>query len=123
MHGITPGRDRNHLFEASLAWIIFGATLAARTDASDGRRQSRLSSQWGGPQAQIEPGVQAVVARDPPRRGLASISYLRLVVGLRFAAIESGIAQLMYPVLFSWALFVAMQTTAKIRWSERFISS
>jgi hypothetical protein len=34
-----------------------------------------------------------------------TISYLRLVVGLRFAAFESGLAQLIYLVLFSYALF------------------
>lgn len=67
-----------------------------------------------------------------------TISYLRLVVGMRFAAFEAGIAQLVYLVLFSWALFnegwsgltitigaivtlfVAMQLTARIRWEEHF---
>jgi inner membrane protein involved in colicin E2 resistance len=67
-----------------------------------------------------------------------TISYLRLVVGLRFAAVESGLAQLVYLVLFSFALFnegwsglsitigviatlfVVMQVTGRIRWSERF---
>lgn len=67
-----------------------------------------------------------------------TISYLRLVVGLRFAAVESGLAQLIYLVLFSFALFnegwsglsitigviatlfVVMQVTGRIRWSERF---
>lgn len=66
-----------------------------------------------------------------------TISYLRLVVGLRFAAIESGAAQFIYLILFSYALFnegwsgltitigaiitlfVAMQLTGRIRWSER----
>jgi inner membrane protein involved in colicin E2 resistance len=66
-----------------------------------------------------------------------TISYLRLVVGWRFAAIESGLAQLIYLVLFSYALFnegwsgltitigaiitlfVVMQLTGRIRWSER----
>ena len=33
------------------------------------------------------------------------ISYLRLVVGIRFAAVEAGIAQLVYLVLFSYAFF------------------
>lgn len=69
-----------------------------------------------------------------------TISYLRLVVGLRFAAVESGLAQFIYLVLFSYALFnegwsgltitigaiitlfVAMQLTGRIRWSERFDS-
>jgi inner membrane protein involved in colicin E2 resistance len=64
-----------------------------------------------------------------------SISYLRLVVGWRFAAVESGLAQFVYLVLFSFALFnegwsgltitvgaivtlfVAMQVTARIRWA------
>jgi len=67
-----------------------------------------------------------------------TISYLRLVVGLRFAAVESGLAQLVYLILFSYALFnegwsglsitigviatlfVVMQVTGRIRWSERF---
>lgn len=67
-----------------------------------------------------------------------TISYLRLAVGLRFAAVESGLAQFVYLVLFSYALFnegwsgltitigaivtlfVAMQLTGRIRWSERF---
>jgi inner membrane protein involved in colicin E2 resistance len=66
------------------------------------------------------------------------VSYLRLVVGMRFAALEAGTAQLIYLVLFSYAffwkgftglaitviaiitLFVAMQATGRIRWSERF---
>jgi inner membrane protein involved in colicin E2 resistance len=66
------------------------------------------------------------------------ISYLRLVVGLRFAAVEAGISQFIYLVLFSYAfffkgftglavtigsivtLFVVMQMTGRIKWSERF---
>jgi hypothetical protein len=62
------------------------------------------------------------------------VSYLRLVVGLRFAAVEAAGAQLLYLVLFSYAfffrgftglavtigailtLFVAMQLTGRIRW-------
>lgn len=66
------------------------------------------------------------------------VSYLRLVVGLRFAALEAGLAQLIYLVLFSYAfffqgftglaitigsivtLFVVMQVTGRIRWEERF---
>jgi inner membrane protein involved in colicin E2 resistance len=65
------------------------------------------------------------------------MSYLRLVVGIRFAALEAGTAQLIYLVLFSYAffwkgftglaittisivtLFVVMQATGRIRWSER----
>ena len=66
------------------------------------------------------------------------VSYLRLVVGLRFPTLEAGTAQLIYLVLFSYAffwkgftglaitviaiitLFVVMQATGRIRWSERF---
>jgi len=65
------------------------------------------------------------------------VSYLRLVVGPRFATIEAGGAQLIYLVLFSYAffwkgftglsitiisiatLFVVMQATGRIRWSEK----
>lgn len=64
-------------------------------------------------------------------------SYLRVVVGMRFA-MEAAAAQFAYLVLFSYAfffqgftglsitigailtLFIAMQTTAKIRWTEKF---
>lgn len=66
------------------------------------------------------------------------ISYLRLVVGTRFAAREAGLAQFIYLVMFSYAfffkgftglaittgsiltLFVVMQTTGRMRWSEKF---
>lgn len=66
------------------------------------------------------------------------ISYLRLVAGLRFAAVEAGLAQLVYLVLFAWAhffegftglivtvgsvltLFALMQATGRLRWSEIF---
>jgi inner membrane protein involved in colicin E2 resistance len=67
-----------------------------------------------------------------------TMSYLRLVVGWRFAAVESSLAQLVYLILFSYALFdegwaglaitigaivtlfVLMQATGRVRWSERF---
>lgn len=70
--------------------------------------------------------------------GTLVVTYLRLVVGLRFAALEAGTAQLIYLVLFSYAffwkgftglsitviaiitLFVVMQATGRIRWAERF---
>jgi inner membrane protein CreD len=66
------------------------------------------------------------------------VSYLRLVVGIRFAALEAGTAQLIYLVIFSYAffwkgftglaitiisvitLFIVMQATGRIRWSEKF---
>ena len=69
------------------------------------------------------------------------VSYLRLVVGMRFAAVEAGLTQFLYLVLFSYAfffkgftgltvtigsiltLFVAMQLTGRIRWSERLASA
>jgi|SRR6266516_3525570 len=66
------------------------------------------------------------------------VSYLRLVVGLRFATREAAIAQFVYLVMFSYAfflqgftglaitigsivtLFVVMQATGRIRWTEKF---
>ena len=66
------------------------------------------------------------------------VTYLRLVVGRRFALVEAGGAQFIYLVAFSYAfflrgftglaitlgcivtLFVVMQMTARIRWSEVF---
>jgi hypothetical protein len=66
------------------------------------------------------------------------VSYARLVAGMRFAAVEAGLAQLIYLVLFSYAfffkgftglaitigsivtLFVVMQMTGKIRWEDTF---
>ncbi|HXI23073.1 MAG TPA: inner membrane CreD family protein, partial [Pyrinomonadaceae bacterium] len=69
------------------------------------------------------------------------ISYLRLVLGMRFATREAALAQFIYLVAFSYAfflkgftglaitigsiltLFVVMQATGKIRWRERFAPS
>jgi len=66
------------------------------------------------------------------------VSYLRLVVGPRFAFVEAGLAQFIYLVVFSYAhffkgftgltitigsiitLFVLMQLTAKVDWEESF---
>ena len=63
---------------------------------------------------------------------------MRLVSGARFALVECGLAQFVYLVLFSYAfffkgftglsitigaiitLFVVMQTTGRINWSEKF---
>ena len=66
------------------------------------------------------------------------VTYLRLVVGTRFATREAALAQFIYLVAFSYAfflkgftglaitigsittLFVVMQATGKIRWKEKF---
>src|SRR5256884_8782638 len=66
------------------------------------------------------------------------VSYLRLVVGTRFATREAALAQFIYLVAFSYAfflkgftglaitigsiitLFVVMQATGRIRWQDRF---
>jgi inner membrane protein involved in colicin E2 resistance len=66
------------------------------------------------------------------------VSYLRLVVGMRFASREAALAQFIYLVMFSYAfflkgftglaitigsvltLFVVMQITGRIRWTEKF---
>ncbi len=65
------------------------------------------------------------------------VTYLRLVVGLRFAALEAAGSQIVYLVLFSWAhffegftgliltvgsiltLFLLMQLTGRIRWDDK----
>jgi len=72
---------------------------------------------------------------------LLVVSYLRLVVNLRFAVVDAGLSQLIYLVLFSYAfffegftglavtigailtLFVVMQMTGRIKWSEKFEKS
>jgi len=66
------------------------------------------------------------------------ISYLRLVIGIQFASREAAVAQFVYLVLFSYAfflkgftglaitigsvitLFVVMQVTGRIRWTDKF---
>ncbi|HEX5736684.1 MAG TPA: inner membrane CreD family protein [Blastocatellia bacterium] len=66
------------------------------------------------------------------------ISYMRIVVGSRFAYIETGLSQFVYLIGFSYAffiegftglavtigsivtLFVVMQMTARINWAEKF---
>jgi inner membrane protein involved in colicin E2 resistance len=66
------------------------------------------------------------------------VTYLRLVVGIGFASREAALAQIIYLVLFSYAfflkgftglaitigsiltLFVVMQITGRVRWTERF---
>ena len=65
------------------------------------------------------------------------VSYLRLVVGLRFAAVEAGLSQLVYLVFFSYAhfwkgftglavtiisivtLFAIMQLTGRVKWAKQ----
>ncbi len=65
------------------------------------------------------------------------VSYLRLVVGMRFAAVEAGLSQLVYLVFFSYAhfwegftglavtiisivtLFAIMQLTGRVKWSKQ----
>jgi inner membrane protein involved in colicin E2 resistance len=66
------------------------------------------------------------------------VSYLRLVIGIHFASREAAVAQFVYLVMFSYAfflkgftglaitlgsvatLFVAMQVTGRIRWTDKF---
>jgi hypothetical protein len=66
------------------------------------------------------------------------VTYLRLVVGMRFASGEAALAQFIYLVMFSYAfflkgftglaitigsivtLFVVMQVTGRIRWKDKF---
>ncbi len=69
---------------------------------------------------------------------LLVISYMRLVIGIRFAFLEIGISQFVYLVLFSYAfflegftglaiticciltLFIVMQYTARLDWKAQF---
>jgi inner membrane protein involved in colicin E2 resistance len=66
------------------------------------------------------------------------VSYLRLVVGIRFASREAALAQFIYLVMFSYAfflkgftglaitigsistLFVVMQVTGRVKWTDKF---
>ena len=66
------------------------------------------------------------------------VSYLRLVVGIRFASREAALAKFIYLVMFSYAfflkgftglaitigsvltLFVVMQVTGRVKWAEKF---
>jgi len=66
------------------------------------------------------------------------VTYMRVVVGWRFACVEAGLTQLLYLVAFSYThffqgwtgliitvlsiatLFAVMQITARVRWSEVF---
>ncbi|MGB7054793.1 MAG: inner membrane CreD family protein, partial [bacterium] len=66
------------------------------------------------------------------------VSYMRLVVGTRFAFLGSGLAQFVYLVLFSYTfflegytglaitilciitLFIIMQLTGRVDWSKQF---
>jgi inner membrane protein involved in colicin E2 resistance len=69
------------------------------------------------------------------------VSYLRLVIGMQFASREAAIAQFVYLVMFSYAfflkgftglaitigsvvtLFVVMQVTGRIHWTDKFAVS
>jgi inner membrane protein involved in colicin E2 resistance len=71
---------------------------------------------------------------------LLVVSYLRLVAGTRFALVRAGVAQLVFLVFFSYAfffdgftgltvtigsivtLFILMQATARVDWSQAFDS-
>jgi hypothetical protein len=66
------------------------------------------------------------------------VSYMRIVAGNRFAFLETALAQIVYLIGFSYAfffegftglavtigviitLFVVMQMTARINWSQKF---
>ena len=82
--------------------------------------------------------VEAAFALSSVVSVVLVVSYLRLVVGPRFAFVEAGLAQLLYLVGFSLAhffegftgltvtvlgiltLFALMMLTGRIRWSDVF---
>ncbi|HEX4013328.1 MAG TPA: inner membrane CreD family protein [Candidatus Cybelea sp.] len=49
---------------ASVAWMILGATLVARTSSSDSSQRGKLTAQWGSAQTQLAPQVTARIALD-----------------------------------------------------------
>lgn len=85
--------------------------------------------------------VNAAFAISAVTSVLLVISYIRIVVGWRFALVETGLLQLVYLVVFSYThffkgytglivtifsiltLFVIMQVTARVRWSDAFSST
>ena len=84
--------------------------------------------------------IHAAFAISAATSILLVVSYLRLVSGTRFALARAGVAQMVFLVLFSYAfffdgftgltvtigsivtLFVLMQATARVDWSETFSS-
>jgi inner membrane protein involved in colicin E2 resistance len=82
--------------------------------------------------------IHAAFAISAATSVLLVISYLRLVAGTRFALLHAGVAQLVFLVFFSYAfffegftgltvtigsvvtLFILMQATARVNWSEVF---
>jgi hypothetical protein len=80
--------------------------------------------------------VEAAFALSSVVSVFLAVSYLRLVVSARFAYVEAGLAQLVYLVGFSLAhfwegftgltttvlaivtLYLMMQLTGRVRWSE-----
>ena len=82
--------------------------------------------------------IHAAFAISAVVSGFLVVSYLRLVVGMRFATREAALAQFVYLVMFSYAfflkaftglaitigsvitLFVVMQITGRIRWQDKF---
>jgi inner membrane protein involved in colicin E2 resistance len=95
---------------------------------------ARLSGSEKARWLEVWPGVASAVSV------LLAVSYLRLVVGARFALLEAGVAQLLYQVGFGVAhfydgytgltitvlgiltLFALMQLTGRIQWSAVFAS-
>jgi inner membrane protein involved in colicin E2 resistance len=81
--------------------------------------------------------IHASFAISAAVSGFLVVTYLRLVVGTRFATREAALAQFIYLVMFSYAfflkgftglaitigsvltLFVVMQVTGRIRWAEK----
>jgi inner membrane protein involved in colicin E2 resistance len=82
--------------------------------------------------------IHAAFAISSAASILLVVTYLRLVVNLRFAVVDAGLAQLIYLVVFSYAfffegftglaitigailtLFAVMQMTGRIQWTEKF---
>ncbi len=75
---------------AGIAWMILGGTLVQRTGDSDSTQRAKLTAQWGGPQAQTAPSVQARVARETYNQDKqrAERAYQTIAVPLRSSRID-----------------------------------
>ncbi len=124
----------------AIAWMILGTTIFSRSNAFDSKLAFfafHLLLAYLVDHISIHAAFVICSAVSI----FLVVSYLRLVVGLCFAAIEAGLTQFVYLILFSYAfflkgftglaitigsiltLFVVMQMTGRIRWAEKFSSN
>jgi hypothetical protein len=98
---------------ATIGWFILGATIVVRTDASDSAQRGALGGLWGSTLEQEAP--RFTVARPN-----AQFFYLIL---FSYALFNEGYSGLSITIGAIVTLFVTMQLTGRIRWSERMSAS